>query len=131
MLFRILRDRLRGVWCERVTGEIHDELAHHGLATADYVRRGMTPEDARAATIRQVGNMPSLRTRGMRFGVEAIEATVSDARFALRLMRRQPRFSLIALLTIALGIGATSTILWRTAAAKPLPYPDAGRLAMV
>ncbi len=134
--FRILGDRLRGLFGrERVTGEIHDELAHHvDLATADYVRRGMTPEDARAAAIRQVGNVPSLQDQGYEVrGGGVIEATVSDARFAMRLMRRQPGFSLIALMTIALGIGATSTIFGvaNGVLLKPLPYPDADRLVMV
>ena len=134
--FRILRDRLRGLsGRERVTGEIHDELAHHvDLLTSDYVRRGMTPEDARAAALRQVGNMPSLQDQGYEVrGGGVIEATVSDARFALRLMRRQPAFSLIALLTIALGIGATSTIFGvaNGVLLKPLPYPNADRLAMI
>ena len=134
--FRILGDRVRGLFGrERVTGEIHDELSHHvDLATADYMRRGMNPKDARAAAIRQVGNVPSLQDQGYEVrGGGVIEATVSDARFALRLMRRQPAFSLIALMTIALGIGATSTIFGvaNGVLLKPLPYPDADRLAMV
>ena len=134
--FRILRDRVRALFGrERVAGEIHDELAHHvDLATADYMRRGMTPEEARAAAIRQVGNVPSLQDQGYEVrGGGVIEATVSDARFALRLMRRQPAFSLIALMTIALGIGATSTIFGvaNGVLLKPLPYPAADRLAMV
>lgn len=134
--FRILGDRLRALFGrERVTGEIHDELAHHvDLLTADNVRRGMTPEDARAAARRQVGNLPSLQDQGYEVrGGGIVEATLRDARFALRLMRRQPGFSLIALLTIALGIGATSTIFGvaNGVLLKPLPYPDADRLAMV
>jgi putative ABC transport system permease protein len=134
--FRILRDRLRALFGrDHVTGEIHDELAHHvDLATADYVRRGMSPEDARAAALRQVGNMPSLQDQGYEVrGGGVLEATLSDIRFALRLMRRQPVFSLIALLTIALGIGATSTIFGvaNGVLLKPLPYPNADRLAMV
>ncbi|HUR21298.1 MAG TPA: ABC transporter permease, partial [Vicinamibacterales bacterium] len=134
--FRVLGDRLRGLFGrERVMGEIHDELAHHvDLATADYVRRGMSPEDARAAALRQVGNVPSLQDQGYEVrGGGVLEATASDARFALRLMRRQPGFSLIALVTIALGIGATSTIFGvaNGVLLKPLPYPAADRLAMV
>lgn len=134
--FRVLVDRLRGLTGrDRVTGEIHDELAHHvDLLAADYERRGMTPDDARAAALRQVGNLPSLQDRGYEVrGGGVFEAVVRDARFALRLMRRQPGFSLVALLTIALGIGATSTIFGvaNGVLLKPLPYPDADRLAMV
>ena len=134
--FRILLDRLRGlVGRERVTGEIHDELSHHvDLLAADYERRGMTPAEARAAALRQVGNVPSLQDQGYEVrGGGVLEATMSDARFALRLMRRQPGFSAIALLTIALGIGATSTIFGvaNGVLLKSLPYPDPDRLAMI
>jgi putative ABC transport system permease protein len=134
--FRILVDRIRGLFGrERVTGEIHDELAHHvDLLAADYERRGMAPADAKAAALRQVGNVPSLQDQGYEVrGGGVLEATVSDARFALRLMRRQPGFSLIALLTIALGIGATSTIFGvaNGVLLKSLPYPNPDRLAMI
>jgi putative ABC transport system permease protein len=134
--FRILGDRLRGLFGrERVTGEIHDELAHHlDLAAAEHERRGLSPAEARAAAMRQLGNVPLLQDRGYDVrGGGVVEATLRDARFAFRLMRRQPAFSLIALMTIALGIGATSTIFGvaNGVLLKPLPYPDAGRLAMV
>src|SRR5689334_12055385 len=134
--YRILVDRLRGLLGrERVTGEIHDEIAHHvAMLTADYERRGMSREDARAAALRQVGNVPSLQDQGYEVRVGGVvEATVGDARFALRMMRRQPAFSLIALMTIALGIGATSTIFGVANGVlfKPLPYPEPDRLAMV
>jgi predicted permease len=134
--FRILTDRLRALFGrERVTGDIHDELRHHvDLAEAEHLKRGLTPEQARAAAMRQVGNLPLLQDQGYDVrGGGVIEATVRDARFALRLMLRQPGFTIVALLTIALGIGATSTIFGvaNGVLLKPLPYPDADRLAMV
>jgi predicted permease len=135
-LMRIAADRLRALFGrERVTGEIHDELRHHlDLAIEDNLRRGMAPDDARADAMRRVGNLTKLQDQSYDVrGGGLIEATVRDARFALRMMWRQPGFTSVALLTIALGIGATATIFGvaHGVLLKPLPYPEADRLAMV
>lgn len=134
---RVLWARLRATTGgrDRVAGEIHDELRHHVDLTAEALERdGWSPADARAEAIRRVGNLPSLQDRGYDVrGGGGLEATVRDTRFALRLMARQPGFTLIALLTIGLGIGATSTIFGvaNGVLLKPLPYPEPDRLAMV
>mgnify|MGYP002630546332 CR=1 FL=1 len=133
---RIGLDRLRGLFGrDRVTGDIHDELRHHvDMAAAEHERRGLSPDAARAAALRQVGNLPLLQDRAYDVrGGGIMEEIVRDSRFAVRVLVRQPGFSLVALLTIALGIGATSTIfaVANGVLLRPLPYPDAGQLAMV
>jgi putative ABC transport system permease protein len=135
-LMRIVADRLRALFGrEQVTGEIHDELRHHlDLAIEDNLRRGMTPADARAEAMRRVGSLTKLQDQSYDVrGGGVIEATIRDARFAMRMMWRQPGFTSVALLTIALGIGATATIFGvaHGVLLKPLPYPEADRLAMV
>jgi putative ABC transport system permease protein len=120
---------------DAVTGEIHEELRHHlDLATEENVRQGMSPAAARADAMRRVGSLAKLQDQGYDVrGGGVVEATVRDARFAVRLMWRQPGFTSVALLTIALGIGATATIFGvaHGVLLKPLPYPEPGRLAMV
>jgi putative ABC transport system permease protein len=133
---RVLRARVGALFGrEQVTSEIHDELRHHlNLAIEDNLTKGMTPADARADAMRRMGNVMALQDQGYDVrGGGVFEATVRDARFALRLMGRQPGFTTVALLTIALGIGATATIFGVAHAVllKPLPYPDPDRLANV
>jgi putative ABC transport system permease protein len=133
---RVLLDRVRALLGrEQVTGEIRDELRHHlDLATDENIRQGMSPADARADAMRRLGNLPSLQDQGYAVrGGGLLEAVVRDARFALRLMIRQPGFSAIALLTVGLGIGATATIFGvaHGILLKPLPYPEPERLVNV
>jgi hypothetical protein len=58
---------------------------------------------------------------------------IQDARYAMRLLRREPGFSAVAILTMALGIGATTTLFSVAYGVllKPLPWPHAGRLVRV
>lgn len=135
-LWRVLQDRVRALFGrEAVTGDVSDELQHHiDLATEANIAAGMSPAEARADALRRFGNVPSLQDRAYDVrGGGILEATWRDARYALRVMFRQPMFSLIAIATIALGVGATSTIFGvaNGVLLKPLPYSEPDRLAMV
>src|SRR4051794_24177047 len=100
------------------------------LADAD----GMSGDEARAAARRRLGNPLRLREQSREpWTIAAVDTFAQDARHALRLMRRDPVFTVTALATLALGIGLSTAIfsvaygvLWR-----PLPYPDADRLVTV
>src|SRR5207253_2430890 len=103
--------------------------AHIRMATAERVARGEHPDDASAAARREFGNVTMVRdvTRAMWRGARFHRAA-DEFRIALRTLRRTPRFSVAAMLCIALGIGATTTIFSTlySVLLSPLPYPNAG-----
>lgn len=110
--------------------ELADELAGHlKLLTERYERAGMAAADASAAARRQLGSLR--RVRDDVYGLNSIgwlDALVRDAGYAVRTIRRGPGFSLVAILTLALGIGATTAMASVVYAVllKPLPYAEAG-----
>src|ERR1700746_1372198 len=108
----------------------HEEMKAHALADAD----GMSGDEARAAARRRIGNPLRLREQSHEpWTFPTVETFMRDMRHALRLMQRDPAFTVTALATLALGIGLNTAIfsvaygvLWR-----PLPYPNPDRLVMV
>ena len=93
----------------------------------------MSPADAAAAARRQFGNQTILReTRSDMQTIPALENLARDLRYGARLLARSPGFTAVALLTLALGIGATTAIFSFVEALliRPLPYPDAARLVV-
>ena len=125
--------RLRSLFRRNVVEqELDEELQYHiEQQTAENVRQGMTPRDARAAALRSLGNIEFRKeqvrdTRGTR-GVEEIGG---DVRFAFRTLRRAPGFALTVILTLALGIGANTAMftLLRGTLLRPLPNRDGDRL---
>jgi predicted permease len=111
------------------------EVASHiEMLTEDNVTRGMSPERARRAALIRVGGRASLRDqhRAAR-GLPVLETVLRDLRYALRSLARSPGFAGIAVLTLALGIGASTATfsLIDTVLLRPLPFPQAHRLTMV
>ncbi len=112
--------------------DVSDEMqAHLDLMTAENIDLGMTPNDARAAARRKFGNL----TRTQENAREAwqfprLETILQDIRYGLRGIRKSPSFSLIVILTLALGIGANTAIfsVVYSVLLKPLPYPHGERL---
>jgi putative ABC transport system permease protein len=119
----------------RRDGELDLEIrVHLELLADDFVRRGMTPEAARRAARREFGGVDQIKERYRdQRGWPALDALWQDARYACVTLRRDPVFCLVAVLTLALGIGATTTIFGGVKAVllEPLPYADADRVAEV
>jgi putative ABC transport system permease protein len=116
-------------------GELDAELrAWVRQLTEEKIRAGMAPDEARRAALLETGGIDQVResVRDERRGA-VLENVVRDATFAFRSLRRAPGFALVAVLTLALGIGATAAIFSAVNAVllRPLPYPDADRLMVL
>src|SRR5258708_25575711 len=114
--------------------DLEDELAHHLDMRAQHNRAaGMQADEARYAARRTLGNLTLVRETSREIWTFAsLEALWQDVRFGARLLARSSGFTVAAVLTLALGIGANTAIFSYIDAfvIKPLPYPHADRLAM-
>jgi putative ABC transport system permease protein len=122
-------------WWDRRRNDLGEELeAHLRMAVTDRVSRGERPEEARANTMHELGNVPLIAdvTR-TKWGWLRLENVGKNIRYALRQLRRSPAFALTAILALALGIGpnvAIFSMIWATFLAPP-PYPNANQLVVV
>ncbi len=124
-------------WLRRdpLEAELDEELRTFvDMAAADRVRDGMAPADARRAALLDLGGVEQVKehVRGGRHGAR-LEAAGRDVRFALRQIRRTPAFSVVAIATLALGIGGLTAMfsVFDAVLIRPLPYADADRLVMI
>src|SRR5687768_12376612 len=135
-LMRFIRGalaRLAGVFTKNTSDDdMRAEMeAHVDMETAENIRRGMAPDEARRQAILSSGGLTQAAeaVRDQR-GLPWLESLGADLRYAFRSLRHSPAFSIIVVITLALGIGANTAIfsVVRGVLLKPLPHRDGQRL---
>ena len=135
----ILRPLRRGLLTlargEQADRDIDEEVRHFAeQSAAAYQARGLSQEQARRAAMLDIGNVTVVREKVRASGWEnAVETAAADVRYALRRLRGSPAFTTTAVITLAIGIGASTTVFSAVSPIliQPLPYPRADKLVTI
>src|SRR5579864_2085352 len=128
--------RIRGLWRrEELAQELDEELrAHLEMRAADNLARGMPEEDARYDAMKRFGNVTLMKERTREMDIVGwIETAAQDLKFAARMLRKSPGFTAIAVMTLALGIGANTAMFTvvESVMVRQLPYAHASRMVSI
>ncbi len=135
-LFVKARRFLRNLFTSRrVEVDLDEEIHFHlDMLTEEHIRAGMPPTEAQRAARIELGGIEQVKeqVREGRLG-HWLHSVLSDCRYALRQLRKNPGFTSVAVLTLALGIGVTTAIFSVVYGVllRPLPYPDPNRIMAV
>ncbi len=135
LLARRARAVLRPLVSRRgVEADLDEEMRFHlDAEVAERVRRGMTPDAARTSALRDFGGVSRFKEECRdAWGTRMMDELSRDARYGLRALLRAPAFTAVAVLTIALGVGAATTIYSVVQSVlRPLPFHDPTSLVAV
>lgn len=129
--------RIRGLLTSKADRdrELRDEmLSHIELQTAENIDRGMDPVEARRTAHLALGNLQVIHEESRaKWSLPSIESVVADVRFGWRVLWKSPVFALVSVLTLAVGIGSTTSMFTITNAVllRDMPYPEAHRIVLV
>ncbi|HYV10223.1 MAG TPA: ABC transporter permease [Pyrinomonadaceae bacterium] len=130
---RIFLAKLRGLFLKRrLDEEMQEEIdAHLEMQIEDHLRQGMSPEEARYLALRKFGGIEQVKeTHRDRRSLSSIETLLRDLNYGFRMLRRSPGVTAVAVLSLALGIGANTALFSVVDAVllKTLPVADPERL---
>jgi predicted permease len=124
--FRTLLQRMAALFRRRrLEDDLDEELRSHVEMTIELnLRKGMSAEDARREALRSFGGVEQTKENYRDLlGLPMIDTTLQDLRFGLRMLRRSPGFSLLAILCLTLGIGANAAVFSWVEGILFRPYP--------
>ena len=133
---REIVNRVRSVFRrELLDGELNDEMTSHlEMAVEENKRSGLTPEEARRQALIRFGGVQQAREQQREArGLPWLDVLMQDLRFTFRTLRRDKGFAFVAILILALGIGANVAVfsVVNTILLRPLPFSDAHQLAWI
>src|ERR1043165_4295651 len=136
MGLREFSQRFRSLFAnKRLERELDQELNNHlEMLVEENLQRGMSPNNARAAALRSFGGVAQIKeTYRDQRGFPVVDSFSRDLRFGARILLRHPAFTIVAVITLALGIGANTAIFTVINAVliNSFPYRDAQRLVLL
>src|SRR6185436_13647453 len=128
--------RLKAIFLRRrIERDLDDELAFHvAMQTRANAREGMTETEAYRRARVEIGGVEQVKERSRDvLPLRWLRDVMQDVRYGLRGLRKSPRFTIAAVLTVVLGVGANATIfsVLNPLLFKPLPYPEPERIVNV